>query len=122
VGKSRFNYDVWGETVNNAHRLKSAAPAGSILVSSEIHERLADIYEFEPFRPIAEPGKEALEAWQLRSENRTVETQSSEVRTEEKGMSAQATSPPPKMIRDSVKETLGARRPENGTSKNTAHP
>ena len=71
VGKSRFNYDVWGETVNNAHRLKSSCPAGSILVSGEIYERLADIYEFEPFRPIAEPGKEALEAWQLRSEQRT---------------------------------------------------
>jgi len=121
VGKSRFNYDVWGETVNNAHRLKSAAPAGSILVSSEIHERLADVYDFEPFRPIAEPGKEALEAWQLRSESRTVETQSSNAGTEEKGMSAQATSPS-KMTRDSFKETLGERRPENGTSKNTAHP
>jgi class 3 adenylate cyclase len=71
VGKSRFNYDVWGETVNNAYRLKSGCPAGSILVSGEIHERLTDMYEFEPFRPIAEPGKEALEAWQLRSDERT---------------------------------------------------
>lgn len=121
VGKSRFNYDVWGETVNNAHRLKSAAPAGSLLVSSEIHERLADVYDFEPFRPIAEPGKEALEAWQLRSESRTVETQSSEVGTSEKGMSAQATGQP-KMTSDSMKETLGDHRPENGKSKNTAHP
>jgi class 3 adenylate cyclase len=99
VGKSRFNYDVWGETVNNAHRLKSAAPAGSILVSSEIHERLADIYDFEPFRPIAEPGKEALEAWQLRSFIRTVEAQSSD-RTPANGMSNPATSQP-KMTRDS---------------------
>ena len=100
VGKSRFNYDVWGETVNNAHRLKSAAPAGSILVSSEIHERLADIYEFEPFRPIAEPGKEALEAWQLRSESRIVEAQSSDVRTPANGRRDQA-APQPKMTRDS---------------------
>jgi class 3 adenylate cyclase len=118
VGKSRFNYDVWGETVNNAHRLKSAAPAGSILVSSEIHERLADIYEFEPFRPIAEPGKEALEAWQLRSESRTVETQSSD-RTRENGMSAPATSQP-KMTRDSLNQTRRASTSENGTGKNTA--
>lgn len=100
VGKSRFNYDVWGETVNNAPRLKSAAPAGSILVSSEIHERLADIYDFEPFRPIAEPGKEALEAWQLRSESRIVEAQSSDVRTPANGRRDQA-APQPKMTRDS---------------------
>lgn len=73
VGKTRFGYDVWGETVNIAYRLKSASPPGGILVSANIHERLIDLYEFEPFRPIAEPDKEALEAWLLRSDRTAVE-------------------------------------------------
>ncbi|MBW4592724.1 MAG: hypothetical protein KME46_07340 [Brasilonema angustatum HA4187-MV1] len=72
VGKTRYAYDIWGETVNIAYRLKSAAPPGGILVSATIHERLVDMYEFEPSRPIAEPDKEALEAWLLRSERKVV--------------------------------------------------
>jgi class 3 adenylate cyclase len=73
VGKTRCFYDVWGETVNIAYRLKSASPPGGILVSANIHERLIDLYEFEPFRPIAEPDKEALEVWLLRSERSSIE-------------------------------------------------
>ncbi len=65
VGKSRFTYDIWGDTVNTAYRLKESAPPGGILVSANIHERLIDVYDFRPFRPIAEPDKEALEAWLL---------------------------------------------------------
>lgn len=68
IGKTRYGYDIWGETVNIAYRLKSAAPAGGILVSATIYERLVDLYEFESSRPIAEPNKEALEAWLLPSE------------------------------------------------------
>jgi class 3 adenylate cyclase len=72
VGKTRYAYDIWGETVNIAYRLKSAAPPGGILVSANIYDRLVNLYEFESSRPIAEPNKEALEAWLLPSERKVV--------------------------------------------------
>lgn len=68
VGKSRYVYDVWGETVNIAHRLKSYCPPGSILVSQYVRDRLSDIYEFDSFKIIVdELDKEWFPAWKLRN-------------------------------------------------------
>lgn len=67
VGKSRYVYDVWGETVNIAHRLKSSCPPGNILVSEYVRDRLLDLYEFEPFEIIEESDKESFPAWKLRN-------------------------------------------------------
>ncbi len=68
VGKSRYVYDVWGESVNIAHRLKTYCPPGNILVSEYVRDRLSDIYEFEPFEIIVnEPDKESFPAWKLRN-------------------------------------------------------
>ena len=67
VGKSRYVYDVWGESVNIAHRLKSACPPGNIVVSEYVRDRLSDLYEFEPFQIIEESDKESFVAWKLRN-------------------------------------------------------
>jgi len=94
VGKSRFNYDIWGESVNIAYRLKSACPPGCILVSGKIHERLIDVYEFEPFRAISEPGKEALEAWQLRGNSSNKERSAGKPNTKAESRSAAKSTKP----------------------------
>lgn len=47
VGKQKFIYDVWGDTVNLASRITDEAPPGSICVDTATHEHLADRYEFE---------------------------------------------------------------------------
>ncbi len=91
VGKTRYAYDIWGETVNIAYRLKSAAPPGGILVSANIYERLVDLYEFEPSRPIAEPDKEALSAWLLQSERKIVAVEQKERRFSGVGTATKAT-------------------------------
>ncbi|NJL89683.1 MAG: HAMP domain-containing protein [Coleofasciculaceae cyanobacterium SM2_1_6] len=49
VGKNKFIYDVWGDTINTAHELQALCPAGNVLVAEEVYQRLEDIYEFEPF-------------------------------------------------------------------------
>ncbi|MDQ2097625.1 MAG: adenylate/guanylate cyclase domain-containing protein [Tychonema bourrellyi B0820] len=67
VGKSRYVYDVWGETVNIAHRLKSCCPPGSILVSELVRDRLADLYEFDRVEIVEALDKEPLKAWELRT-------------------------------------------------------
>jgi class 3 adenylate cyclase len=67
VGKNKFIYDVWGDTINIASALKSACPPGSILVSEDVHNHLYDLYKFEPMEATVENGKEPLKAWRLRS-------------------------------------------------------
>ncbi|BAQ66330.1 adenylate cyclase [Geminocystis sp. NIES-3709] len=67
VGRNKFIYDVWGDTINFASTLRSACPPGFILVSSEVKRRLQDIYEFEPLTEDFNNGKTKLNAWQLKN-------------------------------------------------------
>ena len=46
IGRRRFTYDLWGDTVNLACRLESLGQAGSILVSEATYERLIHKYRF----------------------------------------------------------------------------
>ncbi|WP_232756333.1 adenylate/guanylate cyclase domain-containing protein [Vulcanococcus limneticus] len=64
VGKSRVVYDVWGETVKQAHALSQACPSGGVLVSEVVHHRLEDLYPFERTTTGGEP-QPAREAWRL---------------------------------------------------------
>jgi len=47
IGRKKFAYDVWGETVNLAWRMESTAEPGKIQVSESTHERLNEKYNFE---------------------------------------------------------------------------
>lgn len=67
VGRNKFIYDVWGDTINVASALRSACPPGFILVSSEIQRRLQDIYEFESLPHNSSHGKTKLNAWLLKN-------------------------------------------------------
>ena len=42
IGKTKFIYDVWGNTVNVASRMESACSPGGIRVSAAVYERLKD--------------------------------------------------------------------------------
>ncbi|MEB3311474.1 MAG: adenylate/guanylate cyclase domain-containing protein [Snowella sp.] len=67
VGRNKFIYDVWGDTINTASALRSACPPGMILVSQEVRRRLQDIYQFESIPEIDSNGKTPLNAWQLQT-------------------------------------------------------
>src|ERR1700679_3695767 len=47
VGRKKFAFDIWGETVDLACRLESTAKAGKIQVSEATRERLNDKYHLE---------------------------------------------------------------------------
>jgi len=50
IGHRKFAYDIWGDTVNAASRLESAAVPGSIQVSDAVYDRLCGNYAFrEPY-------------------------------------------------------------------------
>ncbi|MBR6913256.1 MAG: hypothetical protein IKN34_05565 [Treponema sp.] len=51
IGKTKFIYDVWGDTVNTASRMESACTPGHIRVSENVRNRLSDS-SFEFSEPI----------------------------------------------------------------------
>lgn len=72
IGRNKFIYDVWGNTINVATEMKSACPPGDILVSQDVYNRLQDLYDFEAVSDIETNGKEHRVAWRLKSTQRKV--------------------------------------------------
>src|SRR5256714_10356191 len=48
IGRRKFAYDLWGDTVNLASRLESHGEPGRILVSEETAKRLEDRFWLSP--------------------------------------------------------------------------
>jgi class 3 adenylate cyclase len=57
IGKRKFIYDVWGDTVNTASRMESLGVPGRIQVTAAVRERLAAEFAFEPRGIIDVKGK-----------------------------------------------------------------
>jgi guanylate cyclase len=68
IGRSKFGYDLWGDTVNTASRMQSHAPAGAIQVTERTYERLADGFDFQRRRGVAVKGKGELTTYLLLGE------------------------------------------------------
>jgi CheY-like chemotaxis protein/class 3 adenylate cyclase len=65
IGRKRFAYDLWGETVNLACRLESTSEAGRIQIAESTRARLKDKYEFEPKHSVGVLGDAHLSAYWL---------------------------------------------------------
>jgi class 3 adenylate cyclase len=57
IGRRKFAYDLWGDTVNLASRLEEHGEPGELLVSETTAERLRDRYDFGPTRTLDLKGK-----------------------------------------------------------------
>jgi adenylate cyclase len=57
IGAKKFAYDLWGDTVNTAHRMQSNGVAGGILVSDATYVRLRGEYLFQEQGMILVKGK-----------------------------------------------------------------
>ena len=57
IGKMKFAYDVWGDTVNIASRMESHGAPGEIHVSSSVYQRLNNGYKFKKRGDIEIKGK-----------------------------------------------------------------
>jgi class 3 adenylate cyclase len=67
IGRRKFIYDLWGDTVNVASRMESHGVAGAIQVTRPVFEKLGDRFAFESRGPIEIKGKGPIEAWVVRS-------------------------------------------------------
>ena len=48
IGKQKFSYDLWGNTVNVASRMESEGIADQIQISTETRELLSERYQTSP--------------------------------------------------------------------------
>lgn len=65
IGKRKFSYDLWGDTMNTASRMESTGLPGAIQVSAQIRHRLGDRFTFEPRGRLTVKGKGELETFWL---------------------------------------------------------
>ncbi len=65
IGRSKWIYDLWGDTVNTASRMESHSIAGEIQVTEETRSRLASKYRFQKRGKIKVKGKGEMQTYFL---------------------------------------------------------
>lgn len=70
IGRHKFSYDLWGDTVNTASRMESHGVTGAIQVSGATHQLIADDYHFTRRELTQVKGKGDLTAWLLTGRRR----------------------------------------------------
>jgi class 3 adenylate cyclase len=63
VGKKKFAYDLFGDTINTASRIESAGEAGKINISSSTYELIKNEFTCDPRGKIFAKGKGELEMY-----------------------------------------------------------
>jgi class 3 adenylate cyclase len=67
IGRHKFAYDLWGDTVNTASRMESYGVPGRIQVGEGAHQRLQDTHRFEDRGEIEVKGKGRIHAYLLKA-------------------------------------------------------
>jgi class 3 adenylate cyclase len=65
IGRRKFIYDLWGDTVNTASRMESSGLPGRIQVTEAVYERLRSAYDFEARGEVEIKGKGRLRTYLL---------------------------------------------------------
>lgn len=65
IGQAKFQYDIWGDTVNTASRMESHGVPGRIQVNRTAYELLREEFSLEPRGTIEVKGKGPMETWFL---------------------------------------------------------
>ena len=65
IGKRKFSYDLWGNTVNTAARMESHGVPGKIHVTGTVRQALGNGYQFEERGSVDIKGKGSMTTWFL---------------------------------------------------------
>ena len=69
IGRRRFLYDLWGDTVNMASRMESHGTSDEIQITRPTWEQLRDDFVTEPIGLVDVKGKGEVETWRLLGRN-----------------------------------------------------
>jgi guanylate cyclase len=75
IGRRRFSYDLWGDTVNTASRMESHARPGEIQVTERTYERLRAAFELDPREALEVKGKGVMRTYLLRRRRAELEAE-----------------------------------------------
>ncbi len=67
VGKKKFAYDIWGDTVNTASRMESCSEPGKVNISASTYELVKQYFECTPRGKIDAKGKGLVEMYFVNS-------------------------------------------------------
>lgn len=67
IGRAKFIYDLWGDTVNTASRMESHGLPGAIQVTERAYEQLRHRYDLRRRGTIEVKGKGAMTTYLLLS-------------------------------------------------------
>jgi adenylate cyclase len=70
IGRRKFSYDLWGDTVNIASRMCSEAMAGHIQVDTVTYRRLHNRFRFDDAHHIQVKGKGPMQVYNLFEKNK----------------------------------------------------
>ena len=65
IGRRKFRYDIWGDTVNTASRMESHGESGRVHTSAAVRQALGEKFQFEPRGLISIKGKGTMETFFL---------------------------------------------------------
>jgi len=65
IGRHKFSYDVWGDTVNMASRMQTLAEPGQIQVTAAVYFRVRNAFVLQARPPLDVKGKGLVETYSL---------------------------------------------------------
>ncbi len=68
IGRSKFSYDLWGDTVNVASRMETDGVPGWIQISKATHDLVGDCFSFEERGTVPVHGKGTMTTYLLNDE------------------------------------------------------
>ncbi|WP_299458747.1 adenylate/guanylate cyclase domain-containing protein [uncultured Microscilla sp.] len=66
IGKKKFAYDVWGDTVNTASRMESSGEVGKVNISGKTYELVKEFFECEHRGKVTAKGKGEIDMYFVR--------------------------------------------------------
>jgi len=76
IGRHKFSYDVWGDTVNTASRMESHGVVGRIQVTERVARAAQSLYTFERRTAVTVKGKGTMTTYLLVTANASLPTRS----------------------------------------------